>query len=48
MIEYPLNLAPREETHDIYKGADSKKTYDVADPYRYMENPDDKMTQQWI
>lgn len=44
-IEYPK--AKKDETFDIYKTAEGKSVK-VADPYRWLENPDSPETQAWI
>lgn len=46
-IEYPTNLAPRGDTVDKYKSKDGK-VVEVADPYRFLEDPDSEETRKWV
>ena len=42
-----IALAPRGDTVDKYTTADGK-TIEVADPYRFLEDPDSEATKKWI
>jgi len=47
-IQYPFELAPRGDTVDEYLSADGKTPVKVADPYRFLEDPDSEPTKKWV
>lgn len=46
-IKYPFELAPRGETVDEYLSGDGTQVK-VADPYRFLEDPDAEATKKWV
>ena len=45
-IIYPTDLAPREDIKDQYQG--QNQVYTVADPYRFLEDPESLATTKWV
>ena len=47
-LEYPLELAPRGDTVDIYMDNDGETETKVEDPYRSLEDTQSPSTIKWV